>query len=197
MDRAHRATRTCLSISLKVGNSLQVAGLVTENEAVIGFVEGKHTPGNLRHRNISTDSLVVVVAPSHSWAHRRTPLSITDISRSPFVLREPGSGTREVLESALEQERLTLAPGMELGSTTAIKAAVVEGIGPAVLSHLAVRSEVGDGRLVVVPTSGLDLRRTIRAVWSQSRPLSREGEEFLSRVKAMTSKSLSRGSNDK
>ncbi|MHB8319586.1 MAG: LysR family transcriptional regulator [Acidimicrobiales bacterium] len=186
--------RPGLSISLKMGNSLQVAEMVESNDAVVGFVEGKREPSSLHYRKISTDSLVVVVAPSHSWAHRRAPLSAAEISHTAFVLREPGSGTREVLESALEERGLQLLVGMELGSTTAIKAAVVEGVGPAALSHLAVRSEMNDGRLVAVPVADLDLGRTILAVWSRSRSLSHDADDFLSRVKAMTANSTRRRS---
>ena len=61
---------------------------------------------------------------------------------------------------------------MELGSTTAIKAAAMAGTGPAVLSALAVQSELRSGDLVVVPCVGLRLDRTIRAVWAPDRPLS-------------------------
>src|SRR5664280_2709452 len=58
-----------------------------------------------------------------------------------------------------------------LASTTAIKASVAAGTGPGVLSRLAVEPEVADGRIVVVPTSGIRLERLIRAIWSSERPL--------------------------
>jgi DNA-binding transcriptional LysR family regulator len=82
-------------------------------------------------------------------------------------MREAGSGTREVLEVAMRSLNLTVTPLVELGSTTAIKAAVASGVGVGVLSRLAVESDVHEGRLVVVKIDGLSLERSIRLVWSK------------------------------
>ncbi|MEV4441606.1 LysR substrate-binding domain-containing protein, partial [Streptomyces sp. NPDC049577] len=87
---------------------------------------------------------------------------------TPLVLRERGSGTRQVLDAALAvagQGGLA-EPLLELASTTAAKAAAVSGAGPSVLSELAVGEELSGRRLVAVPLErGLDLRRALRAVW--------------------------------
>jgi DNA-binding transcriptional LysR family regulator len=68
---------------------------------------------------------------------------------------------------------------VELASTTAIKAAVASGTGPGVLSRLATLGDVQDGRLVIVPTEGLSLERSIRVVWAPNRPLSSAATRFL------------------
>jgi DNA-binding transcriptional LysR family regulator len=67
---------------------------------------------------------------------------------------------------------LEVRPLMELGSTTAIKAAATAGTGPAVLSALTVEAELRSGQLVAVPCPELSLERTIRAVWTSARSLS-------------------------
>jgi DNA-binding transcriptional LysR family regulator len=88
------------------------------------------------------------------------------------VSREAGSGTRRVLEQALA--RLDLAPvpaQAELSSTTAIKAAVAAGAGPAVLSSLAVAADLAGGSLRPVRVIGLDLRRELRVIWPAGRAL--------------------------
>ena len=99
------------------------------------------------------------------------PLAMTDLGATPLVLREAGSGTREVLERALGAFGLEPSPLVELASTTAIKASIAAGTGPGVLSRLAVEPEVADGRLVVVVTAGIPLERQIRAIWPSERPL--------------------------
>ena len=88
--------------------------------------------------------------------------------------REPASGTRRFLEHALRAQALAepVPPVAELSSTTAIKSAVMAGIGPAVLSSLAVAAEVTAGTLRAVRVSGLDLRRDLHAVSAEGRPLS-------------------------
>jgi DNA-binding transcriptional LysR family regulator len=103
-------------------------------------------------------------------------VNASELAATPLVLREAGSGTREVLETALLASGLQPTPFVELGSTTAIKAAVAAGTGPGVLSRLAIEPDVRDGRLVIVPTEGISLERLIRVVWPRDRspsPLAR------------------------
>ena len=159
-----------VAVSLEMGNSGHVAELMLRGGADIGFVEGPDDPPDLHTRVVSGDDLVVVVAPSHPWARRRRPLSPAELAATPLVLRESGSGTREVLERALGASGLEPTPLVELASTTAIKASVAAGTGPGVLSRLAVEPEVTDGRLIVVATSGIPLERTIRAIWPTNGP---------------------------
>ena len=160
-----------VAVSLEMGNSGHVAEMMLRGGADIGFVEGPDDPPDLHARVVSGDDLVVVVAPSHPWARRRRPLSAADLAATPLVLREAGSGTREVLERALSASGLEPTPLVELASTTAIKASVASGTGPGVLSRLAVEPEVTDGRLIVVATTGVPLDRRIRAIWPSERPL--------------------------
>ena len=166
-------------VSLEMGNTTHVAGLVARGVVDLGFIEGPRPPGRLRSRELLADELVVVVAPGHPWARRRRPISARQLSGTPLVLREPGSGTREVLTDALVARGLGVTTAMELGSTTAIKAAALGGTGPAVVSALAVRAELRAGELVAVSCDGLRLERMIRAVWSPGRPPSAAASRLL------------------
>jgi DNA-binding transcriptional LysR family regulator len=81
------------------------------------------------------------------------------------VHREPTSGTRAALEAALAAHLPLATPVLELSSTSAVRSAVSAGAGPAVLSSLAVQDDLAAGRLVAVAVEGVDLRRSLRAVW--------------------------------
>ncbi|MGH9087292.1 MAG: LysR family transcriptional regulator [Acidimicrobiales bacterium] len=175
-----RVTAPNLSVSLQMGNSEQVAAVTSRGAVDLGFVEGRTDPTGLRSCQVATDQLVVLVAPAHSWARRPAGVTPGELARTPLVLREPGSGTREVLESAMAQWGLSPTALVELGSTTAIKAAVTESTGPAVLSRLAVAEEVRQGRLVVVEVAGLRLTRLIRAVWRRDGELPAGARQLLS-----------------
>ena len=166
-----RAFDPDIAVSLEMGNSAHVAEIMLRGGADIGFVEGPDDPPGLHTRVVSGDDLVVVVTPSHPWARRRRPLSPADLAATPLVLREAGSGMREVLRRALSATGLEPTPLVELASTTAIKASVAAGTGPGILSRLAVEPEVTDGRIVVVATSDIALGRLIRAIWPSERPL--------------------------
>ncbi|MER7395684.1 LysR family transcriptional regulator [Streptomyces sp. NPDC000151] len=159
---ALRTQRPDTAVSLFAGNSTVAAERVLSGEADLGFVEGLDVPPGLDGAVIGHDRLVVVAAPSHPWARRRTPLTARELAATPLILREQGSGTRQVLDAALPP----LAPPLlELASTTAVKAAAVSGAGPSVLSELAVGEELAARRLVEIPVPGIRLGRDLRAVW--------------------------------
>ncbi|GHF40092.1 transcriptional regulator [Streptomyces mashuensis] len=163
---ALRTERPGTAVSLRAGNSAAVAGHVLAGEADLGFVEGLEVPPGLDGAVVAHDRLVVVTAPTHPWARRRTPLDPAELAATPLVLREPGSGTRQVLDAALAPHGgLTAPPLLELASTTAVKAAVVSGAGPSVLSELAVADELASHRATEIPLRSLPLRRALRAVW--------------------------------
>ena len=167
-------------VSLQMGNTAHVADLVAAGDVDLGFIEGSRPPGRLRSKEVLADELEIVVPAGHPWSRRRRPISARELAKTPLVLRERGSGTREVLTAALGAQGLGITAAMELGSTTAIKAAVMTGAGPAVLSALAVRAELQTGQLVAVPCEDVSLQRTIRAIWAPSRSLSAAAARLLS-----------------
>ncbi|MFB6568902.1 LysR substrate-binding domain-containing protein [Streptomyces noursei] len=167
-----RSRRPELYIGLHVTNSEHVPELVEAGEADIGFIEGPRLSRVMSTRQVAEDRLVVVVDPGHPWARRREPLSARELSRTPLVLRESGSGTRQTLDRALHLAGCDRArPLVELGSTAAVRGAVIAGTGPSVLSELAVRGDIVEGRLTGVEVAGVDLTRDLRAVWPTGRRL--------------------------
>ncbi|MGW5381059.1 LysR family transcriptional regulator [Nocardia sp. NPDC003963] len=165
-----RRTAPGVTIHLQVRNSVQVCDDVTAGNCDVGFVESPTVPPALHSVAVARDRLVVVVDPRHPWTRRRRPLSVAELARTPLVVREPGSGTRTTLDLALhEYDRA--APLLELGSGAAIRTSVLGGVGPAVLSTLAVSAQVESGELKVVEVEGLELDRTLRAVWRPPRQL--------------------------
>jgi DNA-binding transcriptional LysR family regulator len=174
-----RATHPQIAASLEMGNSEHVVEVMRRGGADLGFVEGSQAPLELISREVQSDHLVVVVAPSHEWAQNKRSITTAELAATPLVLRETGSGTRDVLEAALASVGLKPVTMLELGSTTAIKAAVASGTAPGVLSRLATLSDVADGRLAMIPIQGLSLERSIRAVWARDRAISRATKSFL------------------
>ncbi|MEW2120852.1 LysR family transcriptional regulator [Streptomyces sp. NPDC005474] len=159
---ALRGLRPETAVSLLAGNSATVAERVLSDEADLGFVEGTGVPSGLDSVVVARDRLIVVTAPGHPWARRRKPVGAEELAVTPLILREEGSGTRQVLDTALGG---LARPLIELSSTTAVKASAVGGAGPAVLSELAVGEELATRRLVCVPLDGVRLDRELRAVW--------------------------------
>ncbi|MFR0353757.1 LysR family transcriptional regulator [Streptomyces sediminimaris] len=174
---ALRARRPDTAVSLLAGNSATVAEQLLSGEVDLGFVEGVDAPQGLDSAVIARDRLIVVTAPAHAWARRRRPLAASELAATPLILREKGSGTRQVLDAALGG---LARPLIELSSTTAVKAAAVSGAGPAVLSELAVGEELAMRRLVRVPVEGIALARDLRAVWPTGHRPAGPARELLS-----------------
>jgi DNA-binding transcriptional LysR family regulator len=160
-----------LQVALMVHNSAEAADLVTTGKADLGFIETPRLPRDLRRRRVGRDRLVVAVAPGHAWARRRTPLTPDELAHSFLLVREPGSGTRETLEDALAGRGLALTDEMVMGSNSALRSAALSGLGPVVLSDLALDPDVRAGRLVEVETVDLSFQRPLTAVWRRDEPL--------------------------
>lgn len=153
-------------VGLQVMNSARVCEAVRDGETALGFIESPGVLPGLRSRVVAHDRLVLVVEPGHPWGRRRRPIDPALLAATPLLSREAGSGTRETVERALSAGgHRSVAPLLELGSSTALRSAVRSGAGPAVLSEFVVADDRANGALVEVAVADLDLRRELRAVW--------------------------------
>jgi len=157
------------AVTLTATNSDEVARLVRGGAVDLGFVEGPEAPSGLHAQVVAIDRLVLVVSVQHPWAQRTRPVGARELAGTPLVTREPGSGTRSAFQAAiagaLGAGSQLSEPVAEFGTATAVREAVRAGLAPAVLSDLAVADDLASGRLVAVRTTGVDLRRELRAVW--------------------------------
>jgi len=161
------AEQTPTVVELAVANSTRVIELVRDVNVRLGFVETPHLPADLVTAQLRDDEMLVVTAPGHPWARRRRPLSLAEIAATPMVMREAGSGTRVTLTDHLAAQHPPLSAriAMELGTSAAVRSAIAEGVGPGVLSRLAVRDDLVLGRLVAIEVAGPPLIRQLTAVW--------------------------------
>jgi DNA-binding transcriptional LysR family regulator len=156
-------------IVLTAANTETVITHVAAGQADIGFIEGPRQPKSLHSKVVGHDRLVVVVAPGRPWARRRRGISAAELAGTALVSREGGSGTRDTLSAALAAalgpDTTQAQPALSLSTTAAVRAAVLAAAAPAVISELAIADDLNAGRLVQIPAPGLDLRRTLRAIW--------------------------------
>lgn len=175
---------------LQVVNSQAVVAVVRAGQADLGFIETSDIPSGLASRAVGQDPLAIVVAPTHPWARRRTPLTVQEMRTSHWVLREAGSGTRSTFTAALGCEPQV---AMESTSITPLIGAAVAGLGPAVLSERSVRTEVETGALRAVP-SELALNRPLTALWRKEERLNEVAGALLAiAVGSGTTLSVARG----
>ncbi|MFC4138093.1 MULTISPECIES: LysR family transcriptional regulator [unclassified Microbacterium] len=164
-DRQVRAGRVPTAVRLLTANSAEVEQLVRTGRAELGLIESPVIPAGLSHSTVGRDELVLVVAPDHPWARGRVLLD--ELAGTPLVAREQGSGTRQAWEDEVRSRlyREPAGPLAVMSTTAAVRSAVAEGLGPAVLSRLAVADDIRLGRLVEVSLADAPLLRPITALW--------------------------------
>jgi DNA-binding transcriptional LysR family regulator len=174
-DRQTRGGQPATSVELSAVNTDAVVARIRSGDADLGFIEGPYQPAGLHARTVATDELLIVVRPDHPWARRRNPVPVSVLSATALIGREAGSGTRQAFDDALTgamgSDFVRAAPALEVSTPAAVRAALSAGVAPAAISALAVADDLALGRLRSVPVSGIDLHRTLRAVWrGQARP---------------------------
>ncbi|MGO4763870.1 LysR family transcriptional regulator [Cupriavidus sp. 2KB_3] len=137
-------------LDMRIGNTQDVLHALLKFEADIGLIEGTCHERDLRSMHWCDDEMVVIVGPAHPLAMAADqPELLHDMLRdADWIVREPGSGTREIIESRLVPALGTLRFALELGNTEAIKRAVMSGFGVSCLSLHVVGDEIARGALV-------------------------------------------------
>lgn len=166
-----------IDISLNISNKKQVLHEVQEGAADIGFIGPPVPESELAMETYMEDSLALIVSPNH-WLAERESVRAKLLAEDVFLLREKGSGTREIIEEELRKAGVSLRHTMELGSTEAIKKAVAANLGISIVSSRAATLEVMLGHLCAVRVSDLNLRRSIYMMYARNAPLSPAADGF-------------------
>jgi DNA-binding transcriptional LysR family regulator len=163
-----------VTIHLRVSNSEGIVSMVENNTIDLGVVEAPVANKNLVVEVCRQDRLVAIVPPNHDLAEKES-LAIGELLEYPFICREEGSGTREVINEYLSQNcNLALNISMELGSPEAVKGAVEAGMGVSVVSRATIQKELK-----------LDTLRAINLVPKLERPFSFVHQKQKFRLRAM------------
>jgi DNA-binding transcriptional LysR family regulator len=172
-----------VKLELVIGNTSAVHAEVLDERFDLGFTEGFVAAEQLDSQAFHHDRMVPIVSPDH-FLRRRERVRCSDLASVPFIAREPGSGTREVIEAALLERGVQLEPVMSLGSTEAIKRAVSVGLGVAVVSGLTVEDELASGRLVALQVEDLQIVRALHVVKRKGKRESPAVEAFMTLLRS-------------
>lgn len=176
-----RAQMPHVTLDVWIGNTQAVAARVQTFEADLGMIEGAcHTP-DLKVIRWRDDELVIVASASDPLAResKKSPIKATRLKTASWLLREAGSGTREMVEHSLLPHLHHLESGTTLGSSEAIKHGVVAGLGISCLSRVLVQDMLDDGRLCELLTTLPRLERTLSLVYRSDKKLSSALTAFL------------------
>ncbi|MGD0736322.1 MAG: LysR substrate-binding domain-containing protein [Terracidiphilus sp.] len=144
------------------GNTEHIVDAVKQQKIELGFIEGPARSRDVKTEPFLEDELVLIASTAHEWAERNS-VSCSELASGPLLMRERGSGTRHVIELALERlgvRRNSLHIVMELDSTEAIKSAVEAGLGIGFVSRWAIAKDLRlNNSFRIIAVEGLQIKR--------------------------------------
>ena len=179
-----------VNILLEVENTRKIVDMVASGMLDCGLVEGPFDNGMIRTEKLADDELAFICSSRHELASN-SELDLDTFQRQNFILREPGSGTRQVFEDALRQAVIDpsgLKILMQLGSTQMIKALVAENVGVSVISERTVRQELQQGLLKKIKVPALDLHRAFQFIFKKDMRLSYITRQFVTTCRNLVEK---------
>lgn len=147
-----------IELQLKIGNRSEIMAALRDFSLDIAITGRPLEDIDLDKRRIGPHPHVIIAAPSHVLQGQHG-LKLADLAAEGFIMREPGSGTRLLMERLFEDCQVAARISMELDSNETIKQAVMAGLGIAFISGHTVATEIREGRLIALDVVGLPLMR--------------------------------------
>ena len=101
------------------------------------------------------------------------------LASTPFIFREKGSGTRQVMEKFIAKNKIKVKKKLELTSNEAVKHAIISGLGYSIMPLIGIRNEIQNGLLKIIPIKGLPLKTTWQLIWLKEKRLTPIAESYL------------------
>ena len=147
-----------IRLDLEIDNTRNIVQRLLDFKIDLAVVEGVCLHPDIRVTTWLEDELVIICGPDHPMANQKgVPLSA--LAGELWVLREQGSGTRELFDEMIATQLESLKVAMVLNRSEAVKQAVSDGVGIACISRLAVKSSLSSGHMAIIGVSGLELKR--------------------------------------
>ena len=167
-----------LDVRVTVEQSERLEQKILANELDCALIEGIAHDPNIVSEAYMEDHLSVICRRDKGWKQGQV-VSIEDFQRQRFLLREIGSGTREVFDRVVEQAGIHITPVWEAMSTTALVNAVINGLGIAVLPHRMILPALRQGLVCTVKVEGLSFSRNFHIIYHKDKFLTASAKRFI------------------
>ncbi len=174
-----------VKIQLLIGNTKNVVDFLNAGNIDVALVEGEIHKQKLIVEKLIPDEMVLIMSPKHPWA-KKTSVSILAVLKEPFIFREEGSGTRQMIEKYLSKHGISsqnIKIAFTMGSTEAIKSAVEEGLGVSIVSRWAAKKEIRYGSLKTATFKEEKFLRDFSLLYQKSKDASHTLDKFLGFLK--------------
>lgn len=181
---------TSVDLTMDVTNKSKVISSLLQNE--IDFALVSILPENIHVNKFDLIENELFLVGNKSSEHSNN--IIKQLEDLPFIFREEGSGTRQVMEKFIQKNKIKIKKKIELTSNEAVKQAIIAGLGYSIMPLIGIRNEIESGLLRIIPIKGLPIKTTWRLIWLKEKRLSPIAEsylEFLNKEKQNVIKTIS------
>jgi LysR family transcriptional regulator, transcriptional activator of the cysJI operon len=166
--KAYKAERPDVEIFSQVDNTSVIEKMLMEDKLDLGLVEGPVLAPQIREETLYDDELVIVCGQGHPF-WQAGKIKIADLDGQAFIVREHGSGTRNIFERVMSEAGAKWRIAGVYNNTEAIKQAVCGGLGMAFISKISVLEEIKQGVIAIVAVQGLPLMRNFNLIYHRQK----------------------------
>ena len=170
-----------LDLVLDVTNKSRVVESLERNE--VDFALVSVLPAQLPTEQVELMQNKLYVVGNREKEFSKSSYNLSILETLPLIYREPGSGTRYVMERFLGQNKLTVRKKMELTSNEAVKQAVIAGLGYSIMPLIGIKNELSSGNLQIIPVKGFPIQSTWNLIWLKNKSFSPAASSFLDHIK--------------
>lgn len=167
-----------IEISLIIENTANIEKLILENKVDFAFVEGRILSEEINKNTVWKDEIVFISSEVHPWSKKEI-ITTEDLKNEKLIMREEGSGTREIVESYLVDKNISYRVFMELGNTEAIKKSVEANLGVGCLSIRCVQDKIENGNLHAVRIDKGIIQRDLTLLIHKDKFINNNMKEFI------------------
>lgn len=171
-----------MQINATIKNTIEIEKLIMLNEVDFALIEGFRHSSDIIFEPFANDELVLVCSYAHPLSHKNV-LTHKEAAEIAFLVREKGSGTRELFENTMSVHEINWHPSWECSGSDILKSAALNGIGVAVISKQLVQHELNEGSLQTITIEGIELKRKFNLAYHKNKYITESMKTFISMCK--------------
>ncbi|MBK5242040.1 LysR family transcriptional regulator [Clostridium sp.] len=172
-----------IQTQILINNTSIIESKILINELDIGLVEGEVKSKEIICLPVIKDRLVLICNKTNPFA-KRTSINLSELNNQPFILREKGSGTRELFENYMKNAKLIIQEKWVCNNSDSIKQAVIAGHGLSVISERLLKDELSKGTIQIVKINDVAFKRNFSVVYHKNKYLSEYLNKFIEILKS-------------
>lgn len=173
-----RESHPFMKVQVIIENSVDIENRIMANDIDFGLIEGITHNSQIESETFMEDELVLICGPAHPLS-TAGQADITSLPSYDFIMREKGSGGRELFESSMLIHGIDIKPVWESVSTRAIVKAVSEGLGLSVLPYQLIKQDLEEGKVIHVKVEGLTLKRFYSFIYHKNKMHTKSAKDFM------------------